>query len=213
MIFPESPPGGAGALVPDTLLDRWPPPRTGAARSTAYPYLAELRGTENRLLKGSDLYLFDLSPGSVLSRDVSGMRVTVVALAAGDGLERSAARIGGLARKCDALVVVDYDPSGHARAQWSDYAAAGARIIVGRGGGAPAAWRVEGGVLWVNGLGLWQKRGNRIVPSSMLGVYLDAAGCRVWEFPLAFNRGIPAYRDMPKATSYTVVDRAPMERE
>ncbi len=213
MIFPESPAGGAGALVPDTLLDRWPPPRTDAAKSAAYPYLAELRGTENRFLKGSDLYLFDLPPGHVFFRTVSGMRITVVTLAAGDGLERSATRIGGLARQCDALVVVDCDPGGPARAQWEDYAAAGARIIVGRGGGAPAAWRVEGGVLYVQSLGLWQRRGNAIVPSSMLGVYLDSAGCRVWEFPLAFNRGIPAYRDMPKATSFSVVDRAPMERE
>jgi hypothetical protein len=47
----------------------------------------------------------------------------------------------------------------------------------------------------------------------MLGVYLDSAGCQVWEFPLSFKRGIPAYGDMPEATSYTVMDRVPMERE
>jgi hypothetical protein len=76
----------------------------------------------------------------------SGMRVTVVTLAAGDALERSVARIAGLARQCDALVVVDCDPGGPARAQWGDYAAAGARIIVGRGGGAPAAWGCGNGV-------------------------------------------------------------------
>jgi len=213
MIFPESPPGGEGALVPDALLDRWPPPRTDAGRSAVYPYLAELRGRENRFLKGSDLYLFDLSPGHVFSRVVSDMRVTVVTLAAGDGIQRSAARIARLARQCDALVVVDYDPSGPARAQWGEYAAAGARVIVGRGGGAPAAWRVEGGVLFIDGLGFWQKRGNSIVPSSMLGVHLDSAGCRVWEFPLSFTRGIPAYRDMPEAASYSVINRAPMARE
>jgi AmmeMemoRadiSam system protein B len=221
MVFPESAAEAAsGKLVPDTLLDRWPPrarvedrQAPGAGAAAPYPYLVDLRGKENRFLKGSDLYLFDLAPGLVVDRTVSGMRVTVVTLAAEDALQRNPARIAGLARGCDVLLVVDCDARGAARARWPELAAAGARVIIGRGGGAPAAWRVENGVLFVDSLGQLRKGGNSFVPSSALGVYLDEGGCRVWEFPLSFRRGNPVYRDTPEAGSYTRVTKTPMERE
>ncbi len=214
VLFPESPPAAeAMPLVPDGLLDRWPPPRADAEANGFYPYLSALRGTENRFLKGSDLYLFDLAPGMVLDKVVSGMRVTVVCLAAGDALQASDGHIRALARACDALIIVDCDPSGAARARWPGYAAAGARIIVGRGSSAPPSWRVKEGVLYVDSLGVWRGGGNSTVPASLLGVFLDDGGCRVWDFPLSFRRGVPEYRDMPEGSSLSPASAAPMARE
>jgi hypothetical protein len=68
-------------------------------------------------------------------------------------------------------------------------------------------------VLFVDNIGIWQKGRNSPLPSSVLGVYLDAGGCRIWDFPLSFGRGYPVLRDMPEANSYTVVRKTPMSRE
>ena len=208
MIFPES--GSAfapGGRIPGGLLDRWPPPKNQEGVPPYYPYLGVLRGTENRFLKGSDLYIFDMAPGIVVSRAVSGMRVSIVALAAGDQLQR----VSALAAACDVLVLVESDPGAASRARWPDLAAAGADIIVGRGGGTAASWRLVGGALMIDSLGLWQEGGNSPVPSSVLGVIMDGSGCRVWEFPLSFERGVPSLRNA--AVGADAPPKVPMSRE
>jgi AmmeMemoRadiSam system protein B len=215
MIFPESSiAGNTGELAPDEVLESWRYSWLDPRRTLRlWPLLSRLAGQADRFLTGSDLYLFDLKPGLVVDKKASGLRVRIVSLPAGDREQRSPTRIAGLAGLCDLLVIVDYDISKDGRSQWREYARAGARIIVGRGGRSAVHWRVEDGTLFVDSLGLLHWGNIPALPSSVLGVYVDEQGCHVDEFPLELIGGIPAYRDIPKVSSYDRVGTTPMERE
>jgi AmmeMemoRadiSam system protein B len=162
----------------------WHPTRPSGAPQT--PWLARLRGKEDRFFMGPELVLFDLPPGQTLRRTVNGLELVVrsVALAEAPALAPEGSPGPCVITLAHRGALPRDEAERRARALLTSSA-----VVLGRGFGPATPEEWVGEKLLVLSLGDWSQPAS---PAAVAGVTCSGEGVRATVLPVVVDAQGPA---------------------